>query len=365
MNIYVELKQTEKNILEEIKKLKDDNISLFEQLKEYSKEYPNEFRVLPKNLDTFNYKKSDIRLEILKDEINDSSMPEEVKETIFDLIKNISKTVEENNIKEAIFKEELSINSEKIKKVESYLHEKRKIVAQNDEKIDFLEKKTNEYEKIINNEIVDEEIKDLARKLIMNIDIERNALSYENNRILSDEKIREDLELILEYKKEENEEEKENKAEISLVVEKDAPTLEDTTPIDVEFSEVKEEEKENNEKSIISIVEEVKKEEANDEKEENTKAEEIDDKKDNSISKFTSKLIKGAQLKENNSKKVVNKKEASPELVKKLKTGGKIALGVLTIGAAVAAILTNPLALGTFVAGGVLVDQAKEKVLKK
>ena len=53
----------------------------------------------------------------------------------------------------------------------------------------------------------------------------------------------------------------------------------------------------------------------------------------------------------------------------KLKKAGKISLGILVIGAAVATIIANPISVfavpGAFLTGGLLYDEVKERIKKK
>ena len=327
MYTYIELKEQEKKIFEQIEEIRGKNFEAIKELIELSKTYQEEFRILPKELKTTSFYKMHSRLEVLKEEIEISSIDEEAKNTIIKLIDLVDEKITENNIKLKECDEQLLDNTIQMEKRRAYIEEKIKLIESNYDKIAKLDKKKELHQQIIDNGDIDERVKEEAKKVIANIEIEKALLIKENNEILKEENLKED---IIELNKEEQLEEpkKEKIDEVTTIAVEDVS--EENIP-------------------EVSIEERI---------EEAFETPELSEE-------ITEEQPELMPVTPEEPQEVVNVHRASPELIGKIKKAGKVGLGILVIGAAVAAIIANPMALLAIPAGGLLLDQAKEKLLKK
>ena len=329
MYTYIELKEQEKKIFEQIEEIRGKNFEAIKELIELSKTYQEEFRILPKELKTTSFYKMHSRLEVLKEEIEISTIDEEAKNTIIKLIDLVDEKITENNIKLKECDEQLLENTIQIEHRRAYIEEKIKLIESNYDKIAKLDKKKELHQQIIDNGDIDERVKEEAKKVIANIEIEKALLIKENNEILKEENLKED---IIELNKEE------------------------------QLEEPKKEEKKKEEVTTIAVA---------DVSEENTPEVSIEERIEEAFEtpelseEITEEQPELMPVTPEEPQEVVNVHRASPELIGKIKKAGKVGLGILVIGAAVAAIIANPMALFAIPAGGLLLDQAKEKLLKK
>lgn len=348
MDIYIELTEKEKEIQEKIKLLNAENIDLFKGLDKYAKKYSEEFRVLPRRLDTFDFTKTDIRLQILKDEIELSTISEEEKKEVYDAIEDIRGKIVENLNSLTDCNKELVKNNQKIRKIEAYLQAKKSIIEENEKKINNLNKKVEAYKSIVDNSLIDEDMKVNAKKKITSLEIEIAFIKAENSKILEETKCKKDFVL--------DEEDAEKEVEVGEKISYDTELVSEEESSELDVSEEEEKDESLDETMPLDVTKFVEDGKESD-------SEEIGEIPEEDLEEIPEALVKEEP------KKVKAIRKASPELIGKLKKGGKIALGVLTIGAALATILINPVASLAFATGGLfgglILDEAKERILKK
>lgn len=305
MKTYVELKNIEKELLENTKKVREANIQLIEKLNEVAKDYPEEFRILPKKLELINFNKINGRLDIIKEEIEYSSIEDEKKKEIVEVINSIEEKIKTNNQKAKEYEKETLKNTEALQKREELIKEKRPLLEENVRKIASIMKKINAHYRVIGDEQIAVSVKEEAKKVVKKLQEEKNCILREYEGMIRDSNLKDDLDLILSKEKE------------GLKIDK-------IKNID-EQSESKSSEKEITQNNIEAVIPE--------------EEQEVVD-----VHKAPVKLV---------------------DRIKKMGKTGKISLGVLIIGAAVAAVIANPLALAAIPAGGLIYNQVKEHSLKK
>lgn len=332
MHTYVDLKKEEQELQEQLKKINQENIEILSQLSEFKIKYPKAFNVISVDLSTVDLDRIIYRLIVLQDDVNISKdIPEEEKKHIINLINGIGQKSREKVEQCGELKDKLEKNKIEIENRKKYVLEKVELIKENKNKQQSLEEKKNFYEKLMLHKYCEPSIKFESEKIINNINLEKNLIQNEINSILEESNIKEDYNLINsgtpieieELKQEQPEEEPEDEMTIQAIEPQ------------IVLSE-------NNETQVTELPEIVEPQ-----LNENTTGPDLD------------------AVKPENPLKVILKKQATPELISKIKTGGKTALGILAIGAAVAAVIANPLALAAIPAGGLLYEQAKEHILKK
>ena len=176
-------------------------------------------------------------------------------------------------------------------------------------------KKINAHYRVIGDEQIVASVKEEAKKAIKRLQESKNYILKEYEGMIKDSDLKEDLDLILSKEKEKLKIKEENKN-----LENDNQ-LEEQIPDEITLS-IKQPETQNNLEAVVpeepqEVVE---------------------------VHKAPIKLI---------------------ERLQKMGKTGKISLGVLIIGAAVAATIANPLAIAAIPAGGLIYNQVKEHSLKK
>lgn len=342
MNTYVELKEKEKQLLYKIEKIRKENLELLSELDEYKEKYPEDFTVIAKDLKNSEPEKIIYRLIVLQEDIKMSNtIDENEKRQISELIDKIGEkiTYKDDEYREVAI--DIVDNKAELEKRKEYIVSKFEEIKEKEEKLKLLEKKEFYYEGIISNKFSEHTIIEAANRILIKIEEQKEMVKLEINTILNEPGLKEDFETV---KKE-------------LKTEKEP--------------------KESNEKPKKSKKEKIAKEEKV--KEVKTPEEKIvkEEKKSETKTEDVAKIIEAKLEKEESEEKdleavtpekphrVIFKKKASPELIGKIKNNGKKALGILAIGAAVAAIIINPVALIALPAGGLIYEQAKEYIKKK
>lgn len=342
MNTYVELKGKEKQLLEKIEKIRKENLELLSELDEYKEKYEEDFTVIAKDLKNSEPKKIIYRLIVLQDDVKMSNnINEQDKKQISDLIDKIGEkvTYKDDEYKEVI--SDISNNRNELEQRKEYLIDINEKIKDKENKIKILEKKEVYYEAIISNKFSEQPIIEEAKRILTRVEEEKEMVELEISTILEEPGLKEDFELIKkelnsEIQKESNEKSKKNKKEKTAKVDKN--------------NEIKEEK---------TFEEETKK---------GTKIENVAKAIENKLELESEEKVREKDLEAVTPEKphrVMFKKKASPELINKIKGSGKKVLGILAIGAAVAVIITNPLALVVIPATKLLSEQAKEHIKKK
>lgn len=348
MKSYVELKKLLSEELNEQQKLHEENVLLYEKLLNFVNYYPVPFRILQKDVKDVNFSKLSIRLEVLKEEIEISNIKEEEKTRLYEVIELVDNRVKENLTKEKTLTKE---TNKEIKERKKYLQEKRVIIEANIRKVEMLDKKIKAHKQVVNKNNIEDSIKENAKNIIDSFEKEKQKVKDQTVEIFeSDKTLREDFILLFKEEKERKEKNKENKKEEVIVtnnenkenIEKQEEIEPTTTSRIWSFGSLvdKFEEK----KMPIFNVKDLNLEEQ--------KSEEKEVEQTN-------------LLQEEQPKKVKSKHKASKDLVNKITKAGKIGLGVFVIGAALAAIVMNPIALAAIPAGGLILEQTKEYIKKK
>lgn len=319
MYTYANLKKQEKELLEQLENINKDNINLLSQLTEYRLKYPKEFSVISVDLSKIDLERILYRLIILQDDVNISNnINEDEKKRIINLINVIGQKSKEKFEECSEVKEQLEKNKTEIENRKNYVLEKVNLIKENKNKQQVLEDKKNFYEKLILHKYCEPSIKEESQRIVDSINLEQNIIQNEINTLAEEPNLKEDYNLInngmpIEELRQEEKIEEEQEKEMLIQENKSSILLPENDKYTTETSNVPD-------------LDAVKPEEP---------------------------------------LKVILKKKASPELINKIKSGGKTALGILIIGAAVAAVIANPMALLAIPAGGLLYDQAKEHILKK
>lgn len=319
MYTYANLKKQEKELLEQLENINKDNINLLSQLTEYRLKYPKEFSVISVDLSKIDLERILYRLIILQDDVNISNnINEDEKKRIINLINVIGQKSKEKFEECSEVKEQLEKNKTEIENRKNYVLEKVNLIKENKNKQQVLEDKKNFYEKLILHKYCEPSIKEESQRIVDSINLEQNIIQNEINTLAEEPNLKEDYNLInngmpIEELRQEEKIEEEQEKEMLIQENKSSILLPENDKYTTETSNVPD-------------LDAVKPEEP---------------------------------------LKVILKKKASPELINKIKSGGKTALGILIIGAAVAAVIANPMALFAIPAGGLLYDQAKEHILKK
>lgn len=323
---YEELQEQERKILENIEKLNSSNEELIKGLEQLRQQYPNELRILPENLEELKTENMSDRLSVIRKEIRKSSnIKEEEKEPMIKAVEKAIRRVARNvKIVEQKEKELVPIRTE-IERIRRYVTSMSKFNEERKERFERLiaksEQQIKKYETILNDEDMPESVKEPTRE----------ELEVEKEKI---ESLKQQIEEI----------ENREKGVSGQVSEKSAEEI-----LEEPVSEVKE-------PQVTPVVET---QEAPTTEPTPAPTEEPGEKKKEEVSEVLNPIVPEEP------QPVVEKHKASPELIAKLKTAGKIGLGVLAVGAAVAAVIANPLALAALPAGGLIWDQAKEHVFKK
>jgi len=332
MNTYTELKDKEKEIIEAIRNLRVEKIKLIEELEENAKKYPNQFKALPER-EEIDLCDMNRRFDVIEESIRISKLEEETKNSVLELVKSIKERFSQNQEKAKHYDNEKSVNNLKLEEREKYLEEKLSQIEENIKLIKRNDKKISIHKQLIANEEIDNVVKEKAQNVIAKLQEEKETIIKEKEEILKEPNLKEDLkllkgeELILQETAGNNSLVEEN-AQEQLAEE----NLENTPEVIEEQTETR----------ALGVI-------LNERFTENQ--EEISPELNPVIPEEPQEVIEVHQ--------------APTELKSKIKKFGKIGLGVLIIGAAVAAIIANPLALVAIPAGGLVWDQAKEKMLKK
>lgn len=324
---YEALKQRETGSIVYIEELKTKKVQEFSKLGEFIEKYPDLFRVLPNDLSTV---KSN-RLDILKEDIAVSSLEDSEKETIINVINGIDREIVETDKVIKRHEDALAKTREEIENREKYIIETEERRSEYVRQIKEIDEKVKIHESIANNETLDPSVRETAKSVIEKALESRKLLTAEIVNIFREPNYREDLEY---FNKIKNQQEPQNE---------ETPEREEATP-----------EEEPTPEREGETPEEVPAQEREGETPEVEPAQEREEE---------TAVVEPVVPEEPRRVKSVHK--ASPELIAKLKQAGKTTLGVLAIGAAVAAIIANPLALAALPAGGLLWEQAKEHLKKK
>lgn len=232
MNNYIELKEKLERLNLEIKEIEEKILNIIETLYKAKEQYKEEFRVLPREITKNNIDKLPTRLEILKEEFEESNLEETTKQRIINTITKMKKELEINIEQLGQLTKEQEKTNNNIKEREEQLKEKDKKLEQNQknkEKLNY-DKKIVIYKEILNNDEVDFRIKEEVKQIIDNLIEEKEKLSKEEQEILEDNQIIDELSMFrfdtyIKNKKEEQmekpkeetkEEEKEQEKEIKL-----------------------------------------------------------------------------------------------------------------------------------------------------
>lgn len=369
MKSYVELKKLLSEELTEQKRLQEENILIYEKLLNFTSYYPEPFRILQKDVKDVNFSKLSIRLEVLKEEIELSNIKEEDKIRLYEVIELVNNRVKENLAKEKTLTKE---TNKEIKERKKYLQEKRVVIEANIRKVEMLDRKIKAHKQLINKNNIEDSIKENAKNIIDIFEKEKQEVKDQTVEIFeSDKTLREDFILLFKEEKERKEKNKENKKEEVIVAnneikenietqEEIEPTM---TPSIWSFASVADKYEEKK-MPIFNVKDLNLEEQKSEEKEETTLTkEEIVEEIAKNIEMQEVETIN--PLQEEQPKKVKSKHKASKDLVNKITKAGKIGLGVFVIGAALAAIVMNPIALAAIPAGGLIAEQAKEYIKKK
>lgn len=329
MYTYADLKKQEKELKEKINIINLENINILSKLDEFKVKYPKEFNVITVDLHSVDIDRIIYRLIVLQDDINMSKqIPEEVKKHIISIINEIGQKSQTKVEECSKLKEKLEENKTNLENRKKYVLEKVNKIKENKNRQLELDDKKNFYEKLMNHKYCEPQIKVESERIIENIKNENNMIQNEIDKIVKEPDLKEDYNLI-------------------------------NNGMPMEIEELKLEEKKEDEITIIenkpdNLIPEI----------ENLKVIDSPKKEEQPIQE-SSNIPDLEAVKPEEPLKVILKKKASPELINKIKNGGKTALGILIIGAAVAAVIANPMALLAIPAGGLLYDQAKEHILKK
>lgn len=217
MNTYIELKNKEKELLEELKKIEDGNIQLIKEVSELAKCYPEEFRILPKNLDSVNFNKMHNRIEIIKEEIEISNLEESKKQTIYELLELLDKRFVISNQKLKEIEERILENKTAIENREKLIKEKRPMLEDDVRKIASIMKKVNSHYQIIGNEQIEESVKKEAKKAVSNLLEEKNSILEKYEEKMNEFNLKDDLDFIISKEKEEENKQIENENSLSTI----------------------------------------------------------------------------------------------------------------------------------------------------
>jgi len=345
MNTYVELKEKEKQLLEKIEKIKEENIELLSVLDGYKEEYSEDFTVIAKDLRNSEPEKVIYRLVVLQDDVKMSNnISEEDKQKISNMIDEIAEKCSEKDSEYRKIARENNKNTMELEKRKEYVVSKFEEIKAKEDKIEVLEQKKKFYENIIYNKFSEHAIIVEAKKILNGINIEKDLLEIEIENILTEPGLKEDLDIVNEELKldEQPKEVNEESEQKELKTIKKEETVEKETT-EEKTLETKEEKLEDTEKNITPELKLVNEKNDSETKEEENEEQDLE------------------AVKPEKPHRVIFKKKASPELINKIKNGGKMTLGILAIGAAVAAIIVNPVALIAVPAGAVIYEKVKNK----
>jgi len=338
---YVDITNAENKILEQIETLTREKENIIDILYKYQNKYSSYISL---DVIATNFNIKTLNLEVANEILNSikvifkySSLPEEEKQETYNIFERLQNRLKENFDKSTIYPEMLETIRLKKEARRKFLEQEYqkyqdivKQIKSNTDRMDFLEqeKEKTDWEQ----NIIDAFANEIEKYEKKNINLKEKL-----NKLKEDKQLTEELAL---YAKEQNK-------KLENIEEKNNEQEEEMTE-NIGFDE-KEEQK-------LEVVEDTKKETSL------VPVNNIEPQIEEEITEETPNL---EAITPEKPKKVKNKHKANFNLIAGLKKYGGPALGIIGIGIAVVAAISNPFLITSALGAGLVISEAKNHTLKK